>query len=74
MSDSQLIQQYHLFPPELKIAVSSYIEFLAQNYADVLNATVSKKTVRKFGIGKGIVKYMAPDFDEPLDDLSDKMF
>jgi len=32
------------------------------------------KNKRKFGIGKGIVSYMSSDFDEPLIDLTDKMF
>lgn len=26
---------------------------------------------RKFGFGKGTVLYMAPDFDDPIDDLFD---
>ncbi len=35
--------------------------------------TTSQKKKRVFGIGKGIVKNMSVDFDEPLDDLKDYM-
>lgn len=31
------------------------------------------KQKRQFGSGKGIIKYMSPDFNEPLDDLKDYM-
>ncbi|MCP9762564.1 DUF2281 domain-containing protein [Lacihabitans soyangensis] len=33
----------------------------------------SQKKKREFGIGKGIVKNMSADFDEPLDDLKEYM-
>ena len=32
------------------------------------------KGKRKFGMGKGIIKYMSEDFDEPVEDLADKMY
>jgi hypothetical protein len=35
--------------------------------------TSSKKKKRVFGTGKGIVKNMSSDFDEPLDDLKEYM-
>jgi len=72
MSDKLLLQKYHQFPPEMQIAITAYIELLEKKYADLKENFVEKK--RKFGIGKGIVKYMAPDFDEPMDDLADKMY
>lgn len=34
--------------------------------------TLQKKE-RTFGVGKGIVLYMSPDFNEPLEDLKDYM-
>jgi prevent-host-death family protein len=33
----------------------------------------SKKSKRKLGLGKGLVTYIAPDFDEPLEDLAEYM-
>jgi len=33
---------------------------------------IGKKPL-EFGFGKGMVKYISPDFDEPLDDLKDYM-
>jgi hypothetical protein len=36
--------------------------------------TAKTKRARPFGIAKGVVKYMAADFNEPLDDLADKMY
>lgn len=37
--------------------------------------SVNKKDKkRQFGIGKGTVEYMSPDFDEELEDLHDKMY
>jgi hypothetical protein len=74
MSETALLQQYRSFPEEIQLAVSSYIEFLSEKYNKKIGKNIENKTNRKFGIGKGIIKYMAPDFDEALEDLSDKMF
>ena len=38
-----------------------------------LEAVRPKKTMRKLGSGKGLVTYIAPDFDEPLEDLAECM-
>jgi prevent-host-death family protein len=38
-----------------------------------LEAIRQKKTTRKLGLGKGLVTYIAPDFDEPLEDLAEYM-
>lgn len=38
-----------------------------------LEAVHSKKSKRKLGSGKGLVTYIAPDFDEPLKDFSEYM-
>jgi prevent-host-death family protein len=38
-----------------------------------LEAVRPKKTARKLGSGKGLVTYIAPDFDEPLKDLAEYM-
>lgn len=38
-----------------------------------LEAVYSKKPKRKLGSGKGLVAYIAPDFDEPLEDFAEYM-
>ena len=38
-----------------------------------LEAVHSKKSKRKIGSGKGLVTYIAPDFDKPLEDLAEYM-
>jgi prevent-host-death family protein len=38
-----------------------------------LEAVRPKKLKRKLGSGKGLVTYIAPDFDEPLEDLAEYM-
>lgn len=38
-----------------------------------LEAVCSKKSKRKLGSGKGLVTYIAPDFDEPLKELAEYM-
>ena len=38
-----------------------------------LEAVRPKKTTRKLGSGKGLITYIAPDFDEPLKDLAEYM-
>ena len=38
-----------------------------------LEAVRPKETKRKLGSGKGLVTYIAPDFDEPLEDFAEYM-
>ena len=38
-----------------------------------LEAVRPKKLKRKLGSGKGLVTYIAPDFDEPVEDLAEYM-
>ena len=38
-----------------------------------LEAVPSTKSTRKLGAMQGLIKYMADDFDEPLDDFKDYM-
>ncbi len=71
MSDKLLLQKYHQFPPEMQIAIMAYIELLEKKYTDLKENFVEKK--RKFGLMKGGIKFMAPDFDEPIDDFKDYM-
>jgi hypothetical protein len=73
MSETLLLEQYRSFPKELQIAVSSYFEVLSQNYNLYVNQALENKNIRKFGILKNGIKYMATDFDEPLEDFKDYM-
>ena len=74
LSETALLQEYKSFPQELQLAVSAYIQLLSEKYRESVNKNSDGKKNRKFGIGKGIINYMSPDFDEPLEELSDKMF
>ena len=38
-----------------------------------LEALRPQKNKRKLGSGKGLITYMAPDFDEPLEDFAEYM-
>jgi len=71
MSENVLLEKYQSFPPEMQLAITAYIELLEKKYTDLKENFVEKK--RKFGLMKNGIKYMAPDFDEPLDDLKDYM-
>jgi hypothetical protein len=53
--------------PEVSGPVEVLVTFTQESEHSVSN----KKTV--FGFAKGTVLYMAPDFDEPLEDLKDYM-
>ena len=42
---------------------------ITSSFNQVLDKSSASK--RKFGFSKGIVSYISPDFDAPLDDLKD---
>lgn len=74
LTDTTFFEMYKQLPQDLKIAVKTFMEVLAKNYKSEYLNNEPKKTEREFGIGKGIVEYMSPDFDEPLDDMKEYMF
>lgn len=58
-------------PENLKLKVESFVDSLIEKEID---QDISKSKVKKgFGGGKGIIAYMADDFDEPLEDFKDYM-
>ena len=65
--ETQIYTKLNLLPDELKQEVLDFIEFLLHKQ----KKKPAKKTP-KFGSGKGLF-YMAPDFDEPLDDFKEYM-
>lgn len=48
-------------------------EVLVTFTKDIAAVTPKDDKKRVFGVGKGLVLYMSPDFNEPLDDLKDYM-
>ncbi len=65
MSDLVLFSKLASLPPNMKIEVMDYIEFLEKKYE-------KPKPHPKAGCMKGTFK-MAEDFDAPLDDFKDYM-
>ncbi|MFN8347646.1 MAG: DUF2281 domain-containing protein [Spirosomataceae bacterium] len=65
-----------LLPPELQQEVLDFVEFLGTKKS--VNSTYSEEQFPQlpntFGAGRGLVTYMADDFDAPLDDLKEYMF
>lgn len=63
-------------PPEMQQEVLDFVEFLGTKKS--VNSTYSEEQFpqlpNKFGAGKGLVTYIADDFDAPLDDLKEYMF
>lgn len=61
--------------PELQAEVLDFVEFL--NYKKAKDqpptADPTPQLPNRRGAGKGIVTYIADDFDAPLDDLKDYM-
>ncbi len=67
MEYSDLYTKINTLPDNLKSEVNDFIDFLLHNKK---RDTASKKPV--FGSAKGQI-YIAPDFDEPLEDFKDYM-
>lgn len=62
-------------PPELQVEVLEFIAFLdfkKARYQPVIE-DLFPQLPNKRGAGKGIVTYMADDFDAPLEDFKDYM-
>ncbi len=57
-------------PPEKLEQLKETIDKMVEQINEGKKTTLEK---RKFGSMKGFVKYMAPDFDEPLEDFKDYM-
>ncbi len=70
MSDAEFNLKYSLLPPEMKQQVIDFIDFL--RFKQVKAQVDPPKTKREFGSLKGEM-YMAPDFDEPLEDFKEYM-
>jgi hypothetical protein len=70
MSTALLFSKIEKIPQEKLDEVSDFIDFIIQRAE-----SKSKQETRQpiFGSGKGLITYMADDFDEPLEDFKDYM-
>ncbi|RYE20516.1 MAG: DUF2281 domain-containing protein [Sphingobacteriaceae bacterium] len=72
MVTAELIEKLEKLSPELQSKVEETVDqLLTENQPE--NADRNHRTKRKFGDLKGLVVYMADDFDEPLEDFKDYM-
>jgi hypothetical protein len=73
MSDAELKLNYSLLPPEMQQQVLDFVAFLLAKLPQQGNESDSRaKFIREFGCEKGGY-YMAPDFDEPLEEFKEYM-
>lgn len=67
MDSFNLYTKINVLPDNLKSEVNNFIDFLLSKRKKEI-----KKKEPKFGCAKGLI-FMAPDFDEPLDDFKEYM-
>ncbi len=70
MIDDLTLEKVKNFPPKYQDEVKDFIEFIEEKKIHLKENIRSK---RGFGSAKGILKYMADDFDEPLEDFKEYM-
>lgn len=72
----QIDAQASQLPPELQAEVLDFIQFLdfKKSKDQAVSAALFPRLPNKFGAGKGLITYIADDFDAPLDDLKDYMY
>ena len=68
MITEAILDKVKNFPLQYQQEVVDFIDFIEEKK---IKAVEPKK--RKFGSMKGIVTYMSPDFDEPLEDFKEYM-
>lgn len=68
MEAQAILEQLEALSPEERQAVETIIRSTVQKRA----AAVGERP-KRFGALKGVVTYMSPDFDEPLEDFKDYM-
>jgi transcriptional regulator with AAA-type ATPase domain len=75
IQDKQLLDEFHALPPEKQAKVIDFIESLKlkQSQVSELKSEEQDRPRLTFGCMKGIVKYIAEDFDEPLEDFAEYM-
>jgi len=73
METGTLVKKIELLTGEQKLQLEGYLDALLSDKTDrdILNHNFKVK--KGFGGGKGLIAYMADDFDAPLDDFKDYM-
>jgi hypothetical protein len=71
METTVLVKMIDRLPADKKKEVEDFVSGLFTGTGSALEIT--KKERMKFGDLKGFVKYIAADFDEPLEDFKDYM-
>lgn len=63
-------------PPELQAEVLDFIQYLDFKKSKKQDSKQEPypRLPNKFGAGKGLITYIADDFDAPLDDLKEYMY
>lgn len=77
MIEQNLILQFNQLPENLKQEVLDFIGYLLQKYQHLQNhqqePEIEEKPLRQAGTMKGMIAYMADDFDAPLEDFAEYM-
>ena len=76
MGTGTIEKKFDKLPDNLKLKVEGYIDALLEENNRILREHQSGAEVKiksGFGGAKGIITYMADDFDEPLEDFKDYM-
>jgi hypothetical protein len=76
-TDTLILQKLYKMPESMKTELLHFAEFLLQKKENALSQeaeiTSETKPYRQIGTMKGIVTYMADDFDAPLEDFAEYM-
>jgi hypothetical protein len=73
METGTLEKKITKLPENLKLKVEGNVDALLGNGADLNVLIDSFKVEKGFGGGKGLIAYMADDFDAPMDEFKDYM-
>jgi hypothetical protein len=73
METGTLVKKIDLLSEDQKLKLEGYIDALLSDKADQNLLSSNFKVEKGFGGGKGLIAYMADDFDAPLDDFKDYM-
>ena len=71
MSFQQIISLLHSLPKTYQREALHFLQFLQQKAQ--AEQPASQAAPRKAGLRRGFIRYMAPDFDAPLDDMAEYM-
>jgi hypothetical protein len=73
METGVLVKKIDLLSEDQKLKVEGYIDALLFDKSDQYIPNNNLKVEKGFGGGKGLIAYMADDFNAPLDDFKDYM-